>query len=157
MNDPFAAKVRAAAQAILPPGAWLRRDRGDALYITDAPRRDPAADWPNRFELAGFGCRLEGGLALLNPGAAWLDALAAEYPEPPDHLCMTLQRFSGPPDAASIRLFSRGLKALDAGVCDPGYDRAVRRRAAECLRAGGGSGLYACAILQHRLGRETST
>ena len=29
--------------ALLPEGALLRRDRGDALFITDAPRREPEA------------------------------------------------------------------------------------------------------------------
>ena len=157
MNDPFANRVRAAARVQLPPGAWLKRDRGDALFVTDAPRCAPGVDWSGRFQSSGFDCRIEGGLARLSPGAAWPEALSAEYPEPPDQLCKALQRFNGPPDAQALRLFSRGLKALDAGVPDPGYDRAVRRRAAECLRAGGGGGLYACAILQHLLGRETST
>ena len=36
MND-FAAELRRAAQQLLPPGAFLRRDRGEALYVSDAP------------------------------------------------------------------------------------------------------------------------
>ena len=50
----FAARLRAAARAVLPGRAFLRRDRGDGWYVTDAPRLDPAGGWIGALEKAGF-------------------------------------------------------------------------------------------------------
>lgn len=141
MND-FAMEMRRAAQALLPKGAFLRRDRGDALYVTDAPRRGAEIDWG----AAGFLCREEGGLACLTPGPAWLERLAARYPEPPDFLCASLRRVDGDPDEATLRLFARIMKALDGGPVDPNCEKALRQRAAVCLREKRGGGLYACGV-----------
>ena len=115
MNS-FAARVREAAAAILPDGAFLKRDRGDALFVTDAPRRRPDADWAERFAAAGFVCEITGGLARLTPGQRWLDALEARCPEPPDMFCASLARFAGrEADPAALRLFAAGLRLLDGG------------------------------------------
>ena len=49
--------LRQAAAAALPRGAFLRRDRGEALFVTDAPRQRPEADWPGiaaRLARSGF-------------------------------------------------------------------------------------------------------
>ena len=150
MSDPLIEALRAVARAALPEGAMLRRDRGEALYITDAPRHKPDAGWQAGLEAAGFRCAVEGGLARLTPDGRWAAALAARFPEPPDDLSARLRRFDGPPDDASLRLFCRALKALEGGEGDPGFDRALRQRAAVCLRRhAGGGGLYACALARH--------
>ena len=159
MSNPFAETVRRVAAELLPPGAFLRRDRGEALFVTDAPLRAPETDWTARFGEVGFACRIEGGLARLTPDARWLQRLADAYPEPPDDLCASLRRFDGPVDAPSLHLFARGLKALDAGTRDDGFSRAVRQRAAVCLRDStqSGGGLYACALLQTLMEGERET
>ena len=41
MNDSLPEALRDAARDALPSGAFLRRDRGAALFITDAPRHRP--------------------------------------------------------------------------------------------------------------------
>ena len=147
----FAAEVRGAVRALLPEGSMLRRDRGASLFVTDAPRREPGADWPERFAAAGFLCAIESGLAHLTPDGRWLAALSARYPEPPDHLCAMLRRFEGPPpDRDALALFAEALKLLDGAPWDPGFDRRLRQRAAVCLRTHRpGGGLYACALARH--------
>ena len=152
--------LRRAAAGVLPPGAFLRRDRGDALFVTDAPRLRPEADWPGAFARAGFRCRIRDGLARLAPGAEWLVRLERERPVPPDDLCQSLLRFSGlPPEEESLALFALGAKRLDGAPDDGRYNTRLRRRAAVCLRLNRtdpldrprGGGLYACALLDHEL------
>ena len=160
MSSPLSFALREAAAAALPPGAFLRRDRGDALFVTDAPRLRPEADWPRLFSGAGFACVVENGLALLAPDAGWLDRLEGSRPEPPDALCASLLRFRGlAPEAESLRLFALGARALDGGEDGARFDRLLRQRAAACLRLNRmdhdhsprGGGLYACALLDHEL------
>ena len=147
MADAFAAALRAAARAALPSGAFLRRDRGEALYVTDAPRRQSPEAWLDAVRAAGFECRIEGGLACLTPGAVWLQRLEAAYPEPPDAFCAAFRRFEGPPDAEALRLFAMAMKPLDGGAPDPMYEKKLRQRAAVALRRHEtGGGLYACAL-----------
>ena len=154
MSENLAKRLRDLAREPLPEGAFLRRDRGDALFVTDAPRRAPDVDWPARFAALGFEARIEGGLLYVAPAARLLIELEKAHPEPPDFLCATLQRFAGrEPDAAALGLFTRGLRALD-GEPDVGYARALRQRAAECLRSGGGAGLYACGLIDHMIRKE---
>ena len=144
-------RMREILRAALPERAFLRRDRGEALYVTDAPRRSPAIDW----SAAGLICRETDGLAHLTPDAPWLHRLEALYPDPPDALCATFRRFTGAPDADALRLFARGMKALDAGKPDPQFSRALRQRAAVCLREHlPGGGLYACALALYLMEKE---
>ena len=150
MND-FTAELRRAARQLLPEGAFLRRDRGEALYVTDAPRRAPSIDW----SAAGFICLEAKGLAHLTPDESWLDRLEALYPNPPDTLCQSFRCFTGIPDAEALRLFARGMKALDAQSCDLQFSRALRQRAAVCLREHlPGGGLYACALALYLMEKE---
>ena len=161
--------LRQAAAAALPRGAFLRRDRGEALFVTDAPRLRPEADWPGIFAKAGFLCRQRDGLLFLAPAASRLAELEAALPDPPDDLCQSLARFAGlAPDAESLRLFALGARMLDGEPDDGRFERRLRRRAAECLRLNAmarhpadadrgvpdptptcGGGLYACALLRH--------
>ena len=152
--------LRAAASAALPEGAFLRRDRGDALFVTDAPRLCPEGDWPAALAGAGFACARSGGLLRLVPDARWLMRLEADQPEPPDDLCASLRRFRGiEPEAESLRLFALGAKCLDGGADAARFDRLLRQRTAVCLRLNAmnpekppcGGGLYACALLDYAL------
>ena len=148
------AALRRAATAALPRGAFLRRDRGDALFVTDAPRRMPGADWQALFAPHGFDARPEGTLLRLTPGPAWIDAVEAAFPDPPDALSASLSRFRGlPPDPESLALFAMLTRALDAGESAAKPDRPLRQRAATVLRLNArgdppqGGGLYACAVV----------
>ena len=158
--DSLTRALRAAASAALPEGAFLRRDRGDALFVTDAPRLRPRAVWPAALAEAGFACTQTGGLLRLVPDARWPRRLEAERPEPPDALCASLVRFRGmEPEAESLRLFALGAKCLEVGGDAARFDRLLRQRAAVCLRSNAlnpkkpprGGGLYACALLDYAL------
>ena len=162
MNS-FALKLRQAARAALPEGAFLKRARNDGLFITDAPRRCPDGGWRQTLREAGFAVETRDGLACLSPAPIWLKKLEASFPEPPDALCASLSRFAGlAPEAESLMLFALGARTLDGGDGSEGFDRALRQRAAECLRLNGihpegptrGGGLYACALLHHLIEEE---
>ena len=143
-------QMRAAARAALPPRAFLRRDRGDALFVTNAPAFDPAL-----WEVPGFIAQRRGGLMILLPDAGWIARWERRFPEPPDDLCAKLQRFRGAePNGESLLLFAWGAKLLDGGATPSdiaAYDRALRQRAALALRGGCGGGLYAAALLNYLL------
>ena len=151
MSDPLVAAMRRAIQNVLPRGAFLRRDRGEALFVTDASRRGAAIDWAS----IGFIRESRDGLDHLTPAPKWLGALEAEYPEPPDPLCAAFQRFNGKPGPEALRLFAAGMKAMDAGQRDASYDRRLRQLAAVTLREHqSGGGLYACALVRYRMEKE---
>ena len=152
--------LRATAAAALPEGAFLRRDRGDALFVTDAPRIDSRMDWAARLSDAGFYCAGNGRLLRLWPAEVWLTRLEAACPVPPDALCRSLSRFRGhSPDGESLKLYAFGMRCLDGGDGAAHFDRQLRQRAAACLRLNAmnppdptrGGGLYACALLDHEL------
>ena len=162
MNS-FALALRQAARAALPEGAFLRRDRGDGLFVTDAPRRCPDGGWRQALREAGFAVEARDVLARLSPGPIWLKALEARFPGPPDAFCNSLFRFAGQdPEEESLMLFALGTRVLDGGDGDERFDHALRQRAAECLRLNGihpegptrGGGLYACALLHHLIEEE---
>ena len=141
-------RMRQTLAAALPAGAFLKRDRGAALFVTDAPRRGPCPDWT----ALDFEAAETGGLVHLTPGTGWLRALEAAYDEPPDFLSASLRRFIGPPDDGARRLFAMGLKCLDLSRNYPAYDRALRQRSAIALRGGcAGGGLYACALVRYAI------
>lgn len=155
--------LRAAAAEALPEGAFLRRDRGDALFVSDAPRLASVAALAGALAKAGFRCEASGGLIRLWPDALWLARMEAERPDPPDDLCAGLMRFRGlRPEAESLALFTLGARALDGADEAERFERALRRRAAECLRLNAmdptpsprGGGLYACALLAHDIKEE---
>jgi len=145
------ARMREMLRAALPEKAFLRRDRGDGLFISNAPAfdRELAA-------IPGFILEEAGSLIRILPDAAWIQRLEEKI-EPADHLCESLVRFRGvPSDEANIRLFSMGLKLLDMGASVPdneilAFDRALRQRAALALRGGCGGALYAAAIVNYEI------
>ena len=147
--------LRNAARAALPKGAFLRRDRGEALFVTDAPRLSPDGPWRSALPAAGFLTRERDGLLWLIPGPEWLTRLEEAHPAPPDEFCQGFARFSGREiEPESLALFALGARVLDGGANDGRFDKRLRQRAAECLRIHPnpihpGGGLYACALLTH--------
>lgn len=140
------AEMRGQLRALLPERAFLRRDRGEALFISNAP-----AFAPDITDIPGFIAKKEGMLLHLLPDEGWISRLEEACGEAPDHFCKTLMRFRGTaPDRANLQLFARGVKLLEGRPTDAeisAFDRAVRQAAAVALRDGCGGGLYACAIL----------
>ena len=139
-------QLREILRPLLPERAFLRRARGDASFITNAPmfaNTNP--------ELPGFHCTLQKGLLSISPGADFISEFEMNHPTPPDFLCETLVRFRGqPPCEESIQLFAVGVRLLEHADENEIrlYDHRVRNLAAVCLRKNHG-GAYACALLAH--------
>ena len=129
--------LRALVAAQLPGGAFLRRDRGTALYVTNAP----AKGWQGKID--GFSVEQNGALARLTPDAGTMQACGFA----PDRLAVELERFRGASDAATV-IFAACMKCAEAPD-ETGFDRCdrmLRQAAAQAMRAGGGEGLYYCAL-----------
>ena len=144
--------LRAELKPLLPERAFLKRDRGDALLVTNAPALGFSSE-----RLPGCIVEKCGALLRILPDAQWVADFEAAIPAPPDHLSRTLLRFRGAAaDMDNLHLFARGAKLMDAQP-SPGeieaYDRALRNRAALALRGGCGGGLYACACVCALLNR----
>ena len=140
-------QLRAELKSLLPERAFLKRDRGDALLVTNAP-----AFGFSPGQLPGCIVETRGMLLCILPDAQWVADFEATVPEPPDHLSRTLLLFRGvEADPDNLRLFARIAKLMDAQP-SPGEieacDRALRNRAALALRGGCGGGLYACACVR---------
>ena len=134
--------MTAMPRAYLPPGLNAQRDRGGGLFITREAVQSP---W--------FACERAGEVWRLWPTAA----LVAQYEraEAPDALARTFLRFRGLPiEAESLALFCEGTKLAEAPekARIAALNKAVRQRAAVCMRLGGGGGLFACAILLNLIG-----
>lgn len=144
-------RMREALRNSLPEKAFLKRDRGDALFVTNAPIFNPSIT-----SIPGFILVHAGKLLHLLPDDGWIAAL--EQAEAPDQLAASLARFRGmKPDMENLGLFAQGLKLLDMASAIPeseaaAFDIALRQRAALALRgAASGGGLYAAAILNHEI------
>ena len=140
-------QMRAELKSLLPERAFLKRDRGDALLISNAPAFGFSPE-----QLPGCIVETRGMLLCILPDAQWIAEYEAAIPEPPDHLSRTLLLFRGvEADPDNLRLFARIAKLMDAQP-SPGEieacDRALRNRAALALRGGCGGGLYACACVR---------
>lgn len=142
--------MRAQLNSLLPEKAFLRRDRRDALFISNAPAFDP-----DLRELPGFSAEIQGKLMRILPDVSWIERM--EENDSADHFASTLLRFRGQkPDMENLKLFALGAKLLEepaAIVQSDGvaYDRMLRQRAAAALRGGCGGGLYACALLNSKI------
>ena len=141
--------MREAILPHLPPKAFLKRDRGEGLLVTNASVFDPDLN-----NIPGFILESQGSILLILPDGSWLVRLEQQFPEPPDHFSRTLLRFRGmQPDRDSLRIFVQGAKLLDDGyIPSPAeitaFGRALRQRCAEALRGSAcGGGLYACALM----------
>lgn len=146
------AEMRSQLRAQLPDRAFLRRDRGEDLFVSNAPVFAPSVS-----EIPDFCVRREGALLHISPDVDWLLRLERQPCTPPDHFCESLRRFCGEsPTPEAMRLFIRGAKLADAGASADTtslalFDRTVRQHAALALRSGAGGGTYALALLDFAL------
>ena len=133
-------EMRARLRGCLPPRAFLKRDRGDALFVSNVPAIDPGFSGA-----PGFTCTRRGQLMAFLPDASWLTRFEARR-QPPDGFCASLTRFCGAPVAReTILLFTRGAKLLELKDA-PDAEIAV------ALRGGmDGGGLYALSLIDHML------
>lgn len=129
-------------------GAFLRCDRGNALYVTNAPVMiDEKIDW----DAAGFFAREEGKLCFLVPGEGWIGSF--EEWARGQVQCARLSKAVcnasfGAVEPEDMRLFAEGIKRFEMKGDAAGYERLVRQRAAVCLRERSGGGtLVACALI----------
>lgn len=139
--------MRAMAAAHLPEGAFLRRDRGSALYVTNAP----AKGWSG--EIPGFSVEITGAIAHIAPLGETMEKCGYA----PDRFADELERFRGA-SAEALEIFIECVKCAESpdeaqfAKCD----RRVRQAAAKALRSGGGEGLYYCALALAEAGRRLS-
>jgi hypothetical protein len=139
--------MRALVRAAIPARAFLRRDRGDALYLTDAPRHGFSGQFP------GLRAETDGGLMRLYIK----EEILAACDFLPDDTARSLARFrDAPATGAALSLFTQGLKILEAPDEEShrAYDKKVRHAAAVALRTNEGGGLYACALVLAEIGRR---
>jgi len=141
-------------------GAFLRRDRGAELYVTDAPKTGQGDACERALERAGFCVNRAGALICVMPGDSLIGGFI-EWAAPAcagDPLFEDFARFSARESCADERaLFAEGLKLLEThGAGGENntlgktalYERRVRQMAARCLRAGQfGGRLRACAAI----------
>ena len=129
--------LRAEAASALPEGAFLRRDRGAALYVTNAP----AKGWHG--ELPGFNVVINGALAFITPDETTLQR--CDYL--PDRLAEELSPMRGA-SAEALEIFAECVKCIETPMAEAvdKCDRRLRQAAAAALRTGGGEGLYYCAL-----------
>lgn len=142
--------MRDALRTALPERAFLRRDRGDALFISNAPTFGSGT-----IEIPGFILEESAGMLHILPDESWI--VRCEQTCAPDFLSRSLARFRGEaPDRDNLVLFARGVKLLDAAGSASAteinaFDRCLRQRAALALRGGCGGGLYAAALVNAQL------
>ena len=129
-------------------GVFLRCDRGNGLYVSNAPvRMEKQADWAE----AGFICRSDGRLAFLVPEERWNEALQSwlETRVRAKRLAHMLKNADfGENMEEDMALFIEGIKRLEMRGDAREYERMVRQRAAVCLREKQGGGtLISCALM----------
>ncbi|MBR6184649.1 MAG: hypothetical protein IKQ41_00125 [Clostridia bacterium] len=114
---------RRHARAAIPRG-FLRRDRGDGLFISDYPRYPDSGPVTDALRQAGFRVRLDGQLAVLGLSPAGIEAQAASLcgeARPTDEtlylwaLAGRLIRSGGAATQADMPHIHFTLKCLDAG------------------------------------------
>ena len=142
--------MRKAAWERLPDarGVFLRCDRGEALYVTNAPARAAAQiDWA----AAGFDARDKGKLTFLWPKKRWIPLFAdwaAERTRCKGLTDALRNACFGETDEEDMRLWIEGVKRLERRGDAREYEKMVRQRAAVCLRKRQGGGtLAACALI----------
>ncbi len=145
--------LRSAAQQRLADirGAFLRCDRGEALYITNAAvRSEKVIDWA----AAGFDAHMNGKMTFLVPKDEWIESFEEWLcPQVKDAY---LQKSLANADFGSIEeadrmLWIEGIKQLEMRT-NTDYEKAVRQRAAVCLRTkSGGETISVCALIADAL------
>ena len=145
--------LRAEVQALLDesaPGAFLRRARGDALFVSDAIRKAPdTAAIESELNRYFYTSRIEKNLLHISPAPVKVRAFEVfSFPEITPFLRGFTPFRGQAADEATALLFSEGIKlcAVRSGAAAiSAYEKRVRQRAALALRTGGGGGLFACA------------
>ena len=147
------ARMRKALRKALPEKAFLKRDRGSALFITNAPVFDLSIN-----SIPGFILVPDGKLVQILPDAESISEIESRFPEAPESLSASLLRFrSIMPDMENLQLCAHGLKLIDMVPSAPAkeieaFDRSLRSHAALALRdAACGGGLYASALINHSI------
>jgi len=131
-----------AIRKYLPEGIQVKRDRGPGLFVSREAVESPL-----------FRSEPLGEVWRVFPTQLLIEEF--ERADPGDALTRSLARFRGAPaDGASIALFCEAAKLVEApdGSRIKSLDRAIRQRAAACLRSGGGGGLFACAAVFNKIG-----
>lgn len=140
-------KMRAAIRAKLPPKAFLLIDRGNALFVSNAPIFSP--EMP---VAAGFKVYRSGRNICFLPDESWLIRLERRTAEPPDELSRTLMRFRGETIGnEALEMYAQALKLAEGDTKSKSreieaFETALRKKAAVALRNGGGGGLYGLAV-----------
>ena len=140
-------KMRTTIRAKLPPKAFLLIDRGDDLFVSNAPIF--TAEMP---VIAGFHVVRSGRNIAFLPDESWLMRLERRTSEPPDELSRTLLRFRGEKiEIEALKLYAQALKIAEGDTKAKAreieaFEDIIRRKAALALRCGGGGGLYGLAI-----------
>lgn len=146
-------EMRSHLRSALPEKAFLRRDRGEGLFVSNGPvfGMEDAV-------IPGFHVERIGQLIRLYPDIRWLRKLEEDFRDAENDLCGSLLRFKGmEPSKEAMALFRAGLKLLDAGDGAAeneiaAFDREIRQLAARALRKDiGGGGLYGLSLLDGML------
>lgn len=141
--------LREAVLSVLPDakGIFLRCDRGESLYVTNAPMRtDEAIDWAS----ADVHPVSRGSLVFLTPDPCWTGRLQ-KWLQPR----IRTGRLSGAVASADFHqileedmaLLTEGVKRLEMKSDPVEYNKMVRRRAAVCLREKRGGGTLVCCAM----------
>lgn len=138
--------LRKLVRPYLPEDAFLRRDRGNGMYVTNAPAKGWSGTVP------GFSVEVKGAVACISILPETMCSCDFE----PDRLATELERFKGHSDNAAF-IFMECMKCVEApdNVEYEKCDRRVRQAAATAMRTGGGEGLYYCALALAEARRRT--
>ena len=140
-------KMRTAIRMKLPPKAFLLIDRGDALFVSNAPIFTPEIP-----SVAGFIVYRSGRNIAFLPDESWLIRLERRTAEAPDELSRTLMRFRGEKiENDALKMYAQALKLAEGDTASKAkdieaFENSIRKSAALALRSGGGGGLYGLAV-----------
>lgn len=140
-NYVLALKSEVAAQ--LPAHCFLKIDRGDALFITNA----------DIFDIPGFICEHRGSMTVLRPTEEYFNKLEI-HGQPIGDLSRSVKQYAEIPiSPAASALLIEGIKLMyhstDTAVML--FDKNVRRFIAEALRTQSCGGIFLLAMLADTL------
>ena len=142
--------LRETLRPLLPARAFLRRARGDATFVTNAPHFGEIHP-----EIRGFRCHEENGLLFISPSAEMLTDFELSHPDPTGFFSRSLVRFRGrTPCEEALDLFAVGVRLMESADGNEArlYAQRARNLAAMCLRENLG-GAYACALLAQQVSK----
>lgn len=137
-------------------GAFLRCDRGGALYATNLPTRcDRWRELAQAMGAAGFLIEERGALLAVVPDRAWrthFEQWAAEQCGESELTRLFRQSAGQSVCDEETRAWIEGVKRLELRQGLGDYEKAVRQAAAVALRKRCGGALYACGLCLDMLG-----